>query len=1128
MPPGRVLPVPNKQAAKTSSVKRHCRNTRGTIKQLVANRVCSIFKKILHYFQTKYLKMKNAILLLSFLLTSLLGFAQGVTTASMNGKVTDSSNEALVGVNVVAVHVPTNATYGAVTDELGNYRLSGMKVGGPYTVTYSYLGFSDETKQDIFLKLGESLRNNVSMGESSVELGTVEIVEAASIAGGNDGTSTRINSEAIAQMPTLNRNLNDFTRLTPQAKESFGGGFSIAGANARYNAIYIDGAVNNDVFGLAESGTNGGQTGASPLSIDILDQIQVVVSPYDVSLGGFAGGGINAVTKSGTNELKGTAYYFLQNEKLAGKTNKTYADRYGVDRERLAEYSNNLYGLSLGGPLVKDKLFFFANFEIQDDQTPVGDKIEVYGGNSTVSDLQSLSSFLVSQYNYNPGSYDNKVDKLEGVKLFGKIDYNINKSHKLTLRHQYTKAVNTDVYGTSSTTANFSNNGIYFPSVTNSFAAELNSNFGTKFSNNLILGITNVKDDRDPLGGDFPYIYINDGGSNVIRLGSEEFSTANQLNQNVVTLTDNFKIYKGDHTITLGTHNEFSKFYNLFVRQNYGSYRFASLADFLAGNAPIEYDRSYSLVDDLSGDGSKAAAEFSAVQFGLYGQDEWQVSPKLRLTAGLRIDLPIITTDPKTDDYFNQTALPKIAQHYDLQGAKAGAMPEGKLMFSPRLGFSYDVDDQGKTTLRGGAGIFTSRIPFVWPGGAFVNNGLTVGSVDERSITDLAFNPNPQDQYENENFAIPSGELNLFSKDFKYPQVFRSSLAFDHVLPGGIKTSLEGIFTKTLNNVYYQNVNSDPTVKFNWTNGPVDDRPVFNRASIDNTYSAVYLATNTNKGYGYNFSLTASKDFAFGLQAMAAYTYGDSYAVNEGSSSQNSSQWRGSFNVDGRNSAELGRSDFAMGHRVIASLNYGIDWTKSKAATTRISVFYNGESGDAFSYVYGGTSSSARNPNNETGSTSNNRSLIYIPKSSSEIQLVDYTSGGTTYTAAEQWASLDKFISDDKYLSANRGKYAEKNAAFSPFEHSIDVRLTQDINVKVGKLQLTADVLNFANLLNSNWGVRYNNRYEYQVLTLQGYAADGTTPTFTFRESELGKDRFDINNTLSRWRMRLGVRYTFE
>ena len=1053
--------------------------------------------------------------------------AQGVTTSSMSGKISDVNGEPLIGANITAIHNPSGSFYGTATDFEGNYRIPGMRVGGPYTITITYTGYAESAFEGVFLRLGEVYRKNYVIQEEAIELEGVVVTAQAGTTGQNAGASTQITAEDIDNLPTLDRDLDDFTRLTPQANTS-GSGISIAGMNNRFNAIYIDGAVNNDVFGLANTGTNGGQTGISPISIDVIDQIQVVLSPYDVTLGGFAGGGINAVTKSGTNQIEGTAYYFVQNESLVGKTNGTLIERIGGDAEReaVADFSQKTYGASIGGPIVKDKIHFFVNAEVQDDQTPTAFNFGTYRGDTDQAGLNSLRDFVNNTYGYDPGQFLTATDELTGLKLFGKLDINLSQDQKLTIRHQYTKAENTNQNGSSSGTINYSNNGVFFPSTTNSFALELNSRFSDKISNNLILGYTSVLDDRDPIGQDFPRVVIQDGDGR-IQFGSEEFSTANQLDQKIFTITDNLKLYQGNHTITIGTHNEFYDIYNLFIRQNFGSYDWDSVEDFINGVPAVEYDRSYSLVDDLTGDGSAAAADFNAMQLGFYAQDEIAVNPNLTVTAGIRVDIPIITDDPVIDPSFNTTTLPILQDAYEIANeVEGGVAPDGQLMFSPRVGFNYDIKGDRSSVLRGGAGIFTSRIPFVWPGAMFTNNGLTVGSVNEGSFGGAVdFIADPNKQLENPDFTIPSGQVDLFTQDFKYPQVFRANLAYDYRTTSGWEFGVEGIYTKTLNNILLTSINSDPTVDFTFTGTP-DNRPRYVGSSLDPTYFAIYAVSNTNEGYTYNLTATAAKKFDNGLDIFAAYTYGDGQSVNEGTSSQNSSQWRGQINVNGRNNPLLGRSDFSLGHRVIASVNYRLKWSEDGLNATNFSLFFNGQSGQAFSYVIGDRA--AQNFNNERGSSSRNRSLPWIPASQSEIVLVE----ADGLSPDQQWALLDAYIADDNGLSNARGGYGEKNGSRAPFEGTFDLAIRHDFGIKIGenvnRLQLSFDIFNLANLINNEWGTNYfipGSFNNYEFIRFEGF--DGTTPTYSFTDDRLGIDRFDVADFSSRWSARLGIRYIF-
>ena len=1084
----------------------------------------------------KSLNMRFILLAIALSL-SILSWGQGTTSSEMRGIVTDVNGEPLIGANVVAIHLPSGTTYGTATNLDGNYQLPGMRVGGPYHVTVSYTGYSPVTEDNIQLRLGETFRRDYTLEETNIQLETVMVVGAAGVVGQTAGTSTNISTEKIEAMPTLNRDIVDYLKLTPQANP-YSDGISLAGVNNRYNAIYIDGAVNNDVYGLASSGTNGGQTGISPFSIDIIDQFQIVLSPYDVSLGGFAGGGINAVTKSGTNKFHASAYYYFQNESMAGKTPGLLATRLNIPdslRTKLDDFSKNTYGLSLGGPIMQDKLFFFGNVEIQNDETPIPFEHQIYTGVQGRADslkLVQLRNHLIDTYDYDPGTFESTEDELDGLKLFGKLDFNLNENHRLTLRHQYTKGERFNRNGGNSSAIHFSNNGEYFPSTTNSTAVELKSRLGQNTSNDILLGYTTVKDDRDPIGDPFPYVIIEDASDGSIQFGSERFSTANFLEQSVFTLTDNFKIYRGSHTFTIGTHNEFSSFKNIFIGENYGKYTFLGVDTFLNNYNAEEYDRSYSLIDESVGDDTDAAADFKTMQLGFYIQDQWTITPLFTLTGGLRLDIPVITTDPELDPFLVDN-LDVFANAYPVaENITPGKAPDGQLMFSPRLGFEYSLQENRNSIIRGGLGIFTSRIPFVWPGAMFTNNGLTLGRVDERNLPEggVPFVPDINAQYVHPDASIPQGQVDIFVNDFKYPQVFRTNLAFDTKFGNGFELSLEGLFTKTLNNVLYTNVNSDPTIDTVLTNSGGDNRPIYVSRNLVGDYSAVYVGSNTSQGYTYNLTASIAKEFGTNFYGFLAYNYGDAYAVNEGTSSQNSSQWRGQVNYRGRNFPVLGRSDFAQGHRIISSMSYKINWTDNVGTT--ISLFYTGESGEAFSYVLGG--SSGENINRERGSTGANRSLVYVPTDINDIRLVEYSVGTEVVTVEEQWENLNRMIESDPGLRDFRGQYVEKNGSFAPFNHILDLAIRQDFGTDLGgnlhKFQISLDIFNFANLLNKDWGAFYSTPGdEFNNFTLyqfDGFEADGSTPKFTYRLGEdTGKDIFAIGGTASRWRMRLGVRY---
>lgn len=1073
---------------------------------------------------------RQMMLVAAFVLTSAIAMAQ-VTTSGMNGKVTGSNGESLPGATVVAVHTPSGSQYGTTTDVDGSYRIPNMNVGGPYKITVSYVGFESYTNSEVYLNLGQTYKLSVKLSEKASALEGVEVVGARyDIFDGNrTGAETNVSLQTIERMPSVGRNFSDYTRLTPQARVTQFGGVEIAGSNNRYNAIYIDGAVNNDVFGLTDQGTNGGQTGISPFSMDILDQVSIQVAPYDIKLGGFAGAGINAVTRRGNNEFQGSAYYVMRNEGLAGKTP---TDNPDFDRVKLNPFTANTYGFRLGGPIVKDKLFFFVNAELQNDETPQPFDFETYNGAVTQEELGLLVSKL-KEFGYDPGGYTNVTRSLKGTKVFGRIDWNINNVHKLMIRHQYTKAEQTSPSNSSTTNLRFANSGIYFPSTTNSTAIELKSNISSSMSNSLIVGLTYVRDDRDPMGNNFPYVRIKDGNSNIY-FGSEEFSTGNQLNQDIITLTNNFEIYKGKHTFTFGTHNEFYKMYNLFVRQAFGSYQFNSLSDFLTGQPAYQFDRTFSAVDNITGDGSKAAAEFNALQIGFYAQDEIQVNDKFKVTLGLRMDMPMFLDTPALNEDFNNNVIPILeANGWDLEGAKTGQMPDPAIMLNPRFGFNYDVKGDQTLQIRGGAGLFTSRIPYVWPGASFQNNAVMTGGmrVTAAGSPELIFNPN-WDQQPSVPPTQPSGQVDIFAKDFKFPKVFRTSVAVDAKLPWGLVGTVDFTYTKNINNVLYYNARF---VKNGTLTGTGDDRPIWSRIDLgkdpvtdkNRAYTDIILGTNTKKGYSYNITAQLQKNFDKGFAGSLAYSYGDAKSMNDGVSSQNSSQWRVP-NVRGKNDLDFAVSNFAMGHRIVGYVSYRKEYLKHTATT--LTLFYTGQSGELYSYGYADGSSKFLGEDNQS------LELMYVPKDRSDINLVDITVGESTLTADQQWEDLNAFIEADEYLSGRRGQYAERNHSRVPFTNIFDFRIAQDIYVNIGgkrnTLQFALDIFNLGNMINKDWGRIYfaSGAYysNYPLIKMEGFESDNTTARFSFQKPKGDIWAIDDSGILSsRWQGQFTIRYIF-
>ena len=1067
-------------------------------------------------------------------------FGQGSTTSAMNGQVLDSNGDPLPGATVLAVHTPTGSQFGNITDVQGYFRLSNMNVGGPYTVTVTFVGYQTFERSGIYLQLGQTFRVSATLQETATELEGVTVTASPNdiFDGNRTGQQTVIDETAINSLPTVSRSIGDFARLNPLANIQEGNdGFTISlgGQNNRFNTIYVDGAVNNDAFGLAGSGTNGGQTGASPISIDAIEQFQVSIAPFDVKQSGFAGGSINAVTRSGTNDFEGSAYYFVRNESLAGKTP---VDDETLTRSRLSDFSAKTYGVRLGGPIIKNKAFFFVSGEIQRDEVPKPFNFNAYEGDATQADIDALVTKL-NGFGYDPGPILDNPAFTDADRLLVKFDFNINDNHKLSARHSYTNIENLESQGSDPFNLRFLNSSEFFPSKTNSTAVELKSTFGNTMSNSLTFGFTSVRDDRDPSGQDFPYVLIEDGRGEIV-FGSEQFSTANRLDQDIFTITNNFELYKGKHTLTFGTHNEFFDVKNLFIAFNFGSYEWArsgsdNLADFINDSTSSFFIRNYSQVDNVTGDDSEAIASFKYTQLGFYVQDEYQVNDQLKVTGGLRVDIPIYPTDVPENNEFNTTTIPLIESFgYDLQGARTGQFVDPQLLFSPRLGFNYDLKGDQTTQLRGGIGIFNSRIPLVWPGGAFNNYGFNVGTA--LRFGDLAFNPDPNAQ-EPGNIdpgnPSPAGSIDLYASDFKSPQLWKANLAVDQKLPWwGLIGTAEFLYSNWIHNVRYQNVNLRPAAQ-TITGGP-DNRPLFDRRDeIDPTYDRILLATNTSQGYSYNLAFTVTKPFDNGISGSISYTFGDAFTMFDGTSSQNSSQWRGLHSVRGRNNPpnDPQRSDFSAGGRVIAQVSYRKEYLGFGAS--QLSLFYNGQAGQPFTYIY----NDGGNLNNED---SRERALVYVPATQADINLIDITDddGNVTLSAQQQWTNLNQFIESDDYLSDRRGQYAERNQSRTPFQNIIDLRFLQDFYLEMGDgkrntIQFSLDIFNFTNMLNKDWGRIYEagSFGNFELIDFEGFEADGSTPQFTYdRDPE--DDPWTNNITddgfrSSRWQMQLGVRYIF-
>ncbi len=1037
--------------------------------------------------------MKKLLYSLVLVFATVSVFAQ-VTTSSLSGTIKDAQ-ETLVGASVKAIHTPTGTVYGASTNTGGRFMISNLRVGGPYTIEITYLGYRSYKVTDVFLKLGENLSLSPVLEKAGQQLAEVVVVGTKDnvFNSKRTGAATSISREQIEKMPSLSRSLQDFTRLTPQAS-----GNSFGGANNRYNNITIDGAVNNDVFGLASSGTPGGQANTQPISIDAIQEIQVVLAPYDVTLGSFTGAGVNAITRSGSNKFEGSAYLFGRNQNTVGRNALTNA--------RSTKFMNNQYGFRFGGPIIKDKLFFFVNAELQRVQSPLFNNAGEVGSAISLATAQSIAAKALTM-GYDVGSYGPEDQQTQNNKVFAKFDWNINPRNQLTFRYNYIDAFDDNI-SRSGTSFRYGNNAYKFANTQNNSVLELRTKITDRTTNNLILGYSIIRDQRKTAGSLFPFIEIKalDGfASNIASLGSERSSVANQLDQDVMELTDNFKTSLGKHNLTFGTHNEFFKFRNLFINNFNGRWTYNTVANFLAGT-PDQVQATYSRVAG----NAKPEAKFTAAQLGFYAQDEFEAAKGLKLTAGIRMDIPIFGSKP-LQNTLAETAFP---------GYKTDVTPSTKPLWSPRLGFNWDVNGDRSFQVRGGTGIFTGRVPFVWLSNQYSNSGMLFSTVNilRSTVPALAFIADPNNQGSAATLyggSSNKAEVDLVAPDFKLPQVFRNNLAFDFKLPYGINATVEGIYSKTLNNINYADLNLKASVApIDATlSGSADNRALFSTTKVDGiNFTNAVLLGNTNKGYTASITGQLSKTFDFGLSAMVAYTRGRATSVNDGTSSTALSNFQFVQIVNDPNNAPLTTSQFEQKHRVIGSLDYKFAYGNQKQSSTSFSLFYTGRSGSPFTYLYNGDL-------NKDGNTGND--LIYIPKFQTEIKMVAATGYGSV---TNQWYDLDAFINADPYLSKHRGEYAKRNGAHTQWENQFDLRFTQEFGGIVkgtkNKLQLTFDIYNVGNMINKNWGKSYYVSNQASSIITYNSSASG----FNFKTPANGTGYLQSGST---WSGQMGVRYLF-
>jgi len=1089
--------------------------------------------------------MKNFLItsFLSFFMTFSL-FSQ-ITSSSISGLVKDEKGELLIGANIHAIHDPTGTEYRTITNLSGNYVIPSVRVGGPYTIHATYLGYNDGEIKGVNTVLGVTKNVDFVLSEKTTQLSEVTIVGNKDKIFSKDrtGAAEQFSRDQIMSVPiTGARTINAVTKFNP-----FGDGASFGAQDSRLNNFTIDGSQFNNGFGLGSSAQAGGRTGSTAISLDAIEQIQLNVAPFDVRQSGFVGAGINAVTRSGTNNVEGSAYLTTRNNSSTFIGNNAS----GVTITP-SKFDEQVLGFRLGAPIIKNKLFIFGNYEglvrTEPGTTWISDGSPLTGSQISrvkYSDMQTLSTFMKDKFGYETGPWEGYSNANESYKGLVRLDWNINSKHKLTARYVHHNSSaeinisNSQSAGAGNRTTQFNamsfkNSGYIIQDNTRSGVIELSSMFSNTLSNNFIIGYDKQIEDRAYLSPLFPTIDIREGSATYTSVGFDPFTPGNKLNYGTFHVTNNLTKYFDKHTLTAGVNFESYKSSNLFFPASNGVYVFNSLADFYtAANeslanggapsafAPARFQLRYSALPN----GEEPLQVLRSNRLDLYLQDEYNVNSKLKLTAGVRT--AYIT--------FDNTALenPVVSNMTFANGEKfnTGQLPNGQLLWEPRLGFNYDVKNDGTFQIRGGSGIFTGRPPYVFVSNQVGNNGVLTGFIDVSGTNakGFGFTANPNQYFIPETPTLPSTfDLAFTDPNYRFPQVWKSNLAVDKKLPLGFVGSIELLHNRSINAVHYYNANLEAPIG---TLAGSDQRAKFagndNGVRVNDNVSMGAVLTTRNGAY--HQSVTAKLEYPYqsGLWGSVAYTYSDSKDFMSAGSIASGS-WQSARSVNGNNTLELSNSDNLIRNRFVGLLGYKIDYGKKFGGSTSISLGYVGQQSNPYTYFVAGDLNGDRVRDNE---------LIYVPNNASEINFAPLTVGTTTYTESEQQTAFDAFINQDEYLSTRRGKYAERNGSVLPYLHRFDLTVAQDFFVKVkGKknsIQIRLDILNFGNMLNNEWGVsqragapallnfvNYNGEGEpvYRLQTQK--LVDGST-VLAQQSVQKNSSVFDV------WNAQLGLRYTF-
>jgi len=1075
--------------------------------------------------RTRLLQLPARTLLIAGLsLVPSLFYGQGVTTSALTGIVSSQDGPAIPNARVTAVHLPSGTLYRASVTSSGRFNLPNMRVGGPYRVTATSIGFEPRSEIDVFLTLGQTARVDFQLKRQAQQIAGVEVVAERDeiLNAGRTGASMTVDPRKVALTPSIKRSTRDLTKLDPRSD----GNMSFGGRNWLYNNISVDGSYFNNPFGLDDPAP-GGQTNAEPVPYDAVAELQVSIAPFDVREGGFTGANINTVTKSGTNEFRGSAYSFARNDALQGNSIR------GSEVIANPDLTYNQSGLAFGGPIIKDKLFFFINGEVERTKDPGSNFVASRGstglGVSRVqaSVMDAIRQRMITEYNYDPGPYEGYFFRTDNDKLLVKLDWNLSENQNLSFRYNYLDAkrdlgphpfvlsfANTG-RGPNESSLPFYKSGYAINNGLNSYALEHNSRF-TSAANRFFASYNRFRDFRQPFSEDFPTIDIGETSVTYTTVGHEPFSIHNILDQDVLQLTNNFSLFRGAHVFTLGGNFESFDFFNSFNIFRHGVFflpefipvgsQFGSLDEFFAATTGPNKKDFRSMI----GGGNFKGENIHVGQLSFYAQDEVLATNRLKLTYGLRVDFPMYFTEP-VDNPFSRS-LAALDENRAPEKVDQSKLPDAKPIFSPRVGFNWNAVGDRETQIRGGTGVFTGRVPFVWIGNVISNPGANPNLAP----------PNAPIPTKKGSVLAQSFDLNAMVPDFEWPQVWTIDVGIDQQLPWSTLGTLELIYSKDLVGVFVRNADLIAPIR-----ALPDGRPYYggfgaNELNPDGG-AGIYVIDNNSKGYSFNLTGQLRKTFSANVDGTLGYSYNQ--AKNALKSSEIASVlWQNQPVQGDPNNPELSFSEFGQKHRFIASASYTRVWSPN--LRTQFGAFaelaqgnrFAGAGGNRYSFIYSG---------DLNGDGQGGNDLIYIPKDASDIVLVPFTGGGIS--PAEQWTRLNAFIEQDDYLRTHRGQIAERFGALNPWYNDIDVRVLQDFSFNTsGKrqtLQLSLDVLNFTNLINSDWGVRkVASASATSPLTFKGFDASGR-PTFNFTGAST--TFIDDPGLLSRWRAQLGLRYLF-